>query len=350
MKAIVTTTINPPTKALGKFIEIAARDDWQVFIIGDQKTPHEPYMRLSDKHKFVHYFTPVMQETDYPKLSELIGWNCIQRRNFGMVYAHRAGAEIIAVVDDDNIPYDNWGQNLLIDQTVKLDIYDSPGEVFNPLARFDFGYKTVNMCHDPEGEFTKPIWHRGVPEQQIELADYSKLNPQEIQRKENRLVLVQADMWDGDPDISAMCRMVLHPDVKFTHENAYAGVKPGPFNSQNTFLHRDVMLDYFLFPHIGRMDDIWASYVVQAKFPNCVAYGLASVYQERNPHDLSKDLANELIGTLHTPELVQWLYKHAGNPADPTAWPAFMPKVALEAYTEYRRIIQEGNDERRDDR
>ena len=37
-----------------------------------------------------------------------------------------------------------------------------------------------------------------------------------------------------------------------------------PFN-QNTFLSRNVIPDYFLFPHIGRMDDIWASYYLELR-------------------------------------------------------------------------------------
>ena len=40
-----------------------------------------------------------------PRLSRLIGWNCIQRRNIGYVYAKKNGAKFIASVDDDNIPY-----------------------------------------------------------------------------------------------------------------------------------------------------------------------------------------------------------------------------------------------------
>ena len=38
------------------------------------------------------------------KLSQLIGFNCIERRNFGFLLAKKLGAEIIATIDDDNIP------------------------------------------------------------------------------------------------------------------------------------------------------------------------------------------------------------------------------------------------------
>ena len=52
-----------------------------------------------------------------------------------------------------------------------------------------------------------------------------------------------------------------------------------PFNSQNTFLAGNGLKDYFLYPHVGRMDDIWAAYYVQAKGYS-VVFGKASVYQE----------------------------------------------------------------------
>jgi hypothetical protein len=41
--------------------------------------------------------------------------------------------------------------------------------------------------------------------------------------------------------------------------------RPSPFDSQNTFFTGAMIKDYFLYPHVGRMDDIWASYYVQAK-------------------------------------------------------------------------------------
>jgi hypothetical protein len=39
-----------------------------------------------------------------------------------------------------------------------------------------------------------------------------------------------------------------------------ASNKQGPFDSQNTFLRADLLRDYFMFPHVGRMDGIWPGY------------------------------------------------------------------------------------------
>lgn len=343
-KAIVTTTINPPTKAILKFLDIAERDDWHIFVVGDLKTPHDSYKELeqSSNGRLV-YIDPQHQESIDRELSNLIGWNCIQRRNFGFIVAYNQGADIIATIDDDNIPYDNWGKDLLVGQSVDIEIYDNAGPVYNPLARHDFGYQGVNICMDPEQLYTQSLWHRGVPEEQIETDSANGSDRYTPVAAEERQILVQADMWNGDPDISAVARMVLHPTVKFTHDAPYAGAKAGPFNSQNTFVHRSVMPDYFMFPHIGRMDDIWASYYLQAKHGNVVAYGLATVFQDRNEHDLSKDLENELIGYKHSRELYQRLFDNriTEQATRDAALQSFIGDDSFKAFQLYRGLLHD---------
>ena len=52
-------------------------------------------------------------------------------------------------------------------------------------------------------------------------------------------------------------------------------------------------------PCVGRMDDIWPSYVVRRiadHLGDAVAYGFPIVTQERNPHDLFRDLDDERLG------------------------------------------------------
>ena len=56
------------------------------------------------------------------------------------------------------------------------------------------------------------------------------------------------------------------------------------------------MLPYYaVLPFVGRMDDIWGGYLLQARFPDCVVYGPPTVYQARNEHDLVRDLEGEMI-------------------------------------------------------
>lgn len=316
-KAIVTTTINPPTKAIMKFIDIAEKDGWRLIIVGDKKTPHKKYTDLAEKYESITYLTPMNQIEISKKLSDLIGWNCIQRRNFGFIEAYRGGAEVIATIDDDNIPYPHWGKNVRVGEEYAVSTYQP--------------YWTDTPVFDPLSVFFPNMWHRGFPVQYMKLRKL--LKPQQKRRK----VLVQADLWDGDPDIDAICRITLSPDVTFRPTIIpFAGSRPGPFNSQNTFLHRSVFPDYFLFPHIGRMDDIWSSYLVQALHPDCVAYAKASVKQERNDHDLVRDMENEMIGYRHTADFIAWV-----NSPDGVETPEYMPQRANAAYWEYQKIITE---------
>lgn len=321
MKAIVTTTINAPTKALLKFIEIGRMDDWSVIIVGDKKTPHDDYLKLAQANPHVAYLTPQKQDSKYHALSELIGWNCIQRRNFGIIEAYNMGAEVIATVDDDNIPFDNWGQAPLLALGKKplVAVLQSPGVVFDPM----------------QGTNEPGLWHRGFPLQLLN----ERSRTAYLGHFERPRCLVYAEFWNGEPDVDAVCRIAKGPfDCKFTHE-PFAGTAPGPFNSQNTFLHRDVVPTYFLFPGIGRMDDIWASYLVQRDHPGSVVYGSASVYQERNVHNFVKDLEAEMIGNKHTYDLVQNLYA-PDSVID--SWQQYLPESSVQAYRLYKEAIKWG--------
>ncbi len=130
--------------------------------------------------------------------------------------------------------------------------------------------------------------------------------------------LVQAEFWDGDPDIDAICRLSKKPIVKFKPFEPFTTKQLTPFNSQNTFLHRSVLKYYSVFPYTGRMDDIWGSYVMQHHFPNSVIFAKASVYQARNPQDLVKNLENEIIGYRNTLQLLHNLKDYWGLLPDKT--------------------------------
>ena len=275
-KFIVTTTINSPTEATRKFAE---KKDWTLIVVGDTKTPHSEYKNLD-----CVYLDPYAQENISKELSDVIGWKSIQRRNLGFLFAYQQGADIVATVDDDNIPYDDWGKNVLVGQEIECDLYEPEDNVFDPLS----------ITNTPN------IWHRGYP---IELLQ--KRHRVEYKGKTKRKVLVQADLWDGDPDIDAMARLTMKPIVKYNIDNPFCSNKIAPFNSQNTFLSREVIPFYTVLPHVGRMDDIWGAYIMQHYFPNSVIYNKASVYQDRNVQDLITNLEKEVIGYRNTLSLIE---------------------------------------------
>jgi hypothetical protein len=109
-----------------------------------------------------------------------------------------------------------------------------------------------------------------------------------------------------------------------------AANKMGPFNSQNTFLRGALLKDYFLFPHVGRMDDIWASYYLQAKGAK-VVYNKASVYQRRNVHDLIRDMRQEYVGYENNLQIVEGLVK------EPESILNYLPGRSVWAFELYRR-------------
>ncbi|MGC9221579.1 MAG: hypothetical protein ACP5H2_09565 [Solirubrobacteraceae bacterium] len=299
-KFIVTTTINPPTPAVLKF---DAMEDWHLVVAGDKKTPADYSLARGS------YISPEQQERYDPKLSEAIGWNCIQRRNLGMLWAHDQGADLIALVDDDNIPLDGWGENLMVGVRSEVNYYRTDLPAFDPVGATNY----------------PALWHRGFPLQLLADRDYTRAERRTID------VDVQADFWNGDPDIDAICRMEHAPECEFDPSGfPLAADKPAPFNSQNTFLRGACLRDYFLFPHVGRMDDIWAAYYLQSK-GYTVAFGRASVYQQRNPHDLIRDMRSEYLGYEHNLELVQALA------SDPEAILQFLPGRAAWAFELYRR-------------
>ena len=94
------------------------------------------------------------------------------------------------------------------------------------------------------------------------------------------------------------------PVCKFDKFKPFGSNQISPFNSQNTFLHRDVIPYYTVLPHAGRMDDIWGAYIVQHYFPWSVVYNKATVYQDRNEQDLVTNLENEVIGYRNTLKLL----------------------------------------------
>ena len=299
-KVIVTTTINPITRAITLFEE---KKDWDLVVIGDKKTP--PNYNL----KRGIYVTPEMQEQYDKPLSDAIGWNCIQRRNFGVLWAYDMGADIVALIDDDNIPYKFWGENLLINNKTDVNYYLTSQAAFDPIGATN----------------AKNLWHRGFPLQLISKRTYSRKNKKQITTD------IQADFWNGDPDIDAICRMEHSPEIKFFDKYfPLASNKISPFNSQNTFLSRRVLKDYFMFPHVGRMDDIWASYYVQAKGFR-VVYNKASVYQKRNPHNLIKDMKAEFLGYEFNLDLINDLI------ANPENIKKYLPEESKRAFDLYQK-------------
>jgi hypothetical protein len=302
---IATTTINRPTKALKLF---SKKNNCKLIVALDKKTPE-----FKLKNSII--LTTNYQEKKWHRLSKLIGWNSIQRRNFAILKAYEMSKNdknaLIVLIDDDNIPYPDYFNEIYVNRKIKIN------EIFINKKYFDpIGYTNH-----------KDLWHRGYPLEFIHNRKYKKLGKKTI------IPDVQANFWNGDPDIDAICRIIKHPECNFKNKFfPFFSKKISPFNSQNTILNRKIIKDYFLFPHIGRMDDIWASYYVLSKGYK-VVYGKPTVYQKRNVHNLIKDFEGEVIGYTKNKILLENLHRNPENIH------TFLPKNSSLAFQEWQRII-----------
>lgn len=275
--ALATTTINVPV-ALKLYR--ALDPDVRFFVAGDLKTPPEAKAFVNSLGNAV-YLTPEMQKAW--RCSELIGWNCIQRRNIAILEALKWGADIIVFWDDDNLP-------------VTPDYF---GEFCRALRKTDgLAVSGTNGWFDVGQLLTPPVPHRGLPiEHRNESFTVSPITGVRVG--------VAAGICIGDPDILSIDRISRAPICHGVSELLRAGVVVDPmlswtvFNSQNTAFIRELAPAMFLPPGIGRYDDIVASLVCQRvmrETGHVTHFGPPMIWQSRNPHNLVRDLKDEMWG------------------------------------------------------
>jgi len=304
-KVIVSTTIQSPTESIERFDNLR---DWTLVVAGDLRTPKD--YRLKNGI----YLSPQAQEKRHKKLSDLIGWNSHARRNFALLAAKELKADIVALVDDDNLPLDHWGKDLVVGQKITANFYRTSEDAFDPL-------RVTNYPH---------LWHRGFPVQLVSSRNYDGPEKREVP------VDIQADLWNGDPDVDAVCRMVYKPECQFDRGCfPIASDKPSPFNSQNIFITKRVLPHYFILPHLsplGRESDIWIAYHLWSRGFR-VVYCEPSVYQKRNPHDLTQDMEDEFLGYKRNIDIVRAIADKSYDPRK------FWPEATCRAYEAYQAVF-----------
>jgi hypothetical protein len=269
--AIVSTSINAAPMAYKAWAEMGT-----LIVAGDHKTPnslHDYVVGLGG------LYLGVDKQSNCPG-SNFIGWNCIQRRNAAIWEALIMGFDVIATVDDDNAPTSAF---FMTDHVKQLG--NRPATTMGARSGFvNLGELCIPAFHQrgtPYGVDTKPYVERAYPG-----------NGPEV-------VVCQA-MVTGDPDCDAIDRMANSPTVAAVATDAV--ITPGAyaaFNSQATVWRRDWAPVMAVMPGVGRYDDIFASFIFArlAKTYNVALYaGTPVVHQNRNDHDLVKDLRAELFG------------------------------------------------------
>jgi hypothetical protein len=310
---IVMTTINDGHLMDGYWEQAKVEgvaDCLKAFVIPDRRSPRELY-EMCDRlrHEGFDISCPDCEaQVDYLNrfdgLSEDIPFNSDNRRNVGYLMALESGSDVIISLDDDNFVQHDEG------------VYDAYGlaaaEVTESQVRSENGW--FNVLDLLACEPVNPAYARGFP--------YAKRHqqPAVTQTVETTTCRLNAGLWLGDPDIDGITW--LASPVKTT---AFKGQSVllaqdtwTPINTQNTALHRDVMVAYYFVRmgyelsglKIDRYGDIFSGYFAQAclkHFGHGIRFGTPVARHLRNSHHFMRDATAELACVWTLEDILEWL-------------------------------------------
>lgn len=312
--AIVVTTIFEPNFLSGYLENIdryGHREDVDLFVIIDRKTPATVAAACEAARRDgfrVHCPTLVEQGellSRFPSLTDRIPYDSDNRRNIGFLMALESGAELLISIDDDNF--------CLTDSDF-VGEHSTVGEEFEaePLDSDDGWFNIGTMLTSEPGIEIHP---RGFP--------YFARRRSRVVATGNRRkarVAMNAGLWTSDPDVDAISRLAVAPRVSNASRGpVYLGPRSwSPINTQNTAIARDAIAAYYYVRmgfslggmSIDRYGDILSGYFLQ----KCVysrgeiaRVGSPVADHRRTPHNLFKDLYNELAGIVLLEDLLPWL-------------------------------------------
>lgn len=315
---IVVTTIFEPAWLdgyLDNIAEYGRTDEVTIRIICDRKTPRSVWQAADEaRQRGFRVDCPELDEQEAflrsLGIADLVPWNTDNRRNIGFLRAWESGAEVLISIDDDN--YCREGSDFVGSHHVvgrRASAGDEAG-----LAGGDW----FNICSLLEVEPAARVYPRGFP--------YAAKGVQEARitpafgGDPNAVIAMNAGLWLADPDTDAITRLALNPRVVNASTTAVL-FEPRiwtPVNTQNTALVRDAVPAYYYVRmgfelqgmQIDRFGDILSGYFAQAcakRLGHLVRVGGPIVEHRRTPHNLFKDLHQELAGIVLIEDLLPWL-------------------------------------------
>ncbi len=212
------------------------------------------------------------------------------RKNIGYLQAILQGAEIIIETDDDNFPREKFW-------TAREAFHTTPTLVNKDWVNV-YKYFSSGL-----------IWPRGFPLEQIQnlVPELAEITKQQV------YCPIQQGLADVNPDIDAVFRLTQPLPHSFDIKNKVAlGNRTWcPFNSQNTTFFKDAFPLLYLPSFCSfRMTDIWRSFVAQRicwENDWFLLFEEASVWQERNAHNLLRDFEDEIPGYLYNAKIADTL-------------------------------------------
>jgi hypothetical protein len=283
---VITSIAGPDNPALRAFARGSADNAVAFTVIGDSLSPADFHLDHCD-------FWNLGRQRELPfELARLLPEKTYARKNLGYLIAMRDNAEIIVETDDDNVPKPEFW--LERDRAIKARV------IGNECWVNVYRYFTRNH-----------IWPRGFALEKLhgELTPESALELREVHAP------IRQGLTDTNPDVDALYRLTLPLPVTFDDAQPVAlGVNSWcPINSQNTTWFKEAFPLLYLPSHCGfRMTDIWRGLIAQRIAWTCewrVAFHGATVYHERNGHDLLKDLGDEVPGYLNSGRIADELQR-----------------------------------------
>ncbi len=269
---VITSIANDDHPVLKIIAEECRKKSIDFILIGDQRSPS------SFNLPGCNYFGPELQKLLPYKIASLLPSGHYARKNLGYLIAFEKGITQLIETDDDNIPLESFWQE--------------HKQFFTMPSIQDGGWiNTYRYFTDHQ------IWPRGFPLEALVLemiptgSSTSTIN-----------CPIQQSLADKNPDVDAVYRLTSELPFYFEKKNSIALGKNSwsPFNSQNTTWFPEAFPLLYLPSFCSfRMTDIWRSFVAQRIAWECgwhILFREPSVIQDRNAHDLIRDLQEEMPG------------------------------------------------------
>jgi hypothetical protein len=274
---LVITSIASPNEVLTTYAARCKEVGVKFVLVGDTKSPEKFSVSGCD-----FWSMDRQRELDF-KLAEKLPESHYARKNIGYLLAIGSGAEVIIETDDDNFPKNEfWDERKMRNEAHLL---------------VDRGWVNIYRYFSD-----KKIWPRGFSLEHVldEIPDLADVTRKDV------YCPIQQGLADENPDVDAIYRLIMPLPVRFAMSSNVASGKGCwcPFNSQNTTWFKAAFLLLYLPSYCSfRMTDIWRSFVAQRIAWSCgwsILFHNATVYQERNVHDLLKDFEDEIPGYLNS--------------------------------------------------
>jgi hypothetical protein len=281
--ALIITSISPPNAVLQAYATGCQEHGIDYIVVGDVSSPQDFRLDGCD------FWDIERQRRCSFKLAEILPERHYARKNLGYLVAMSRGAEIIIETDDDNFPYASFWSERQAEHKARL--FANSGWV-----------NVYQFFSDAR------IWPRGFPLEYLQSAGNLEGGVEQTVTSP-----IHQGLADMNPDVDAVYRLVMTLPQSFS-ERAPVALGKGswsPFNSQNTTWFKDAFPLLYIPSYCSfRMCDIWRSFVASRicwanDWP--VVFHQATVYQERNQHDLLRDFRDEIEGYLHNAAICEKL-------------------------------------------